>query len=341
MQEKVLEKKISSLFHAMLTTSVVWKPTEEELAQLRKVGQEEFLVEKILSRRYRKSGVDINFRNKIREKALISFRNNIPIRLILPFGGYKANASYSQANWAEFFNLAMIIEYISPIASLFLPGVVIEYCSDGAAMGMLNNIPLERIYLYSDSFIHLLSQFIKNLPSNVSINFSMSNDQYDNFEHFWSEVKSTADELNRNWFSHLASQEKSRLLEKANRNFNWKGVKDFTALTGEEKQDKLINSVCLHNAYVKLDDIYRYNFIQGKERIPISTRKGYEGWLHLGSCRASIVQFWIGQGIIDTRNTKLIPKIYSSTQIKNENFLDINVLEVLTGENFHTIQVIK
>lgn len=332
--------EIDEFIKALLTRSHHWRP--DSSLQFHTTSElHKFISHRLLSRQFRKSGLTKSLADRIHDKVSRSLNAEKPIQIVLPFGGYKNALAQPNTlvNWAEFFNIAMMCEYVAPILGNYSPGVIIDYNSGELAMGWLDNIPEAEIARYQQSFRHLLALFRAHFPSNLSINYTQDREFYEDDTGFLEKIETLAKSLKPTWFAQLPVLERENHLSKAKRNYRWKGRCDYSHLEPSQRLDILIKSVCLHEAYIRIDDQLRYEYLQGGAKIPISTRKGYEGWLHLGSCRSSIVQFWVGVGVLQKDQEKFVPRILSKAQLDRTN-VELTQSEIILMENFRNIPII-
>ena len=106
--------------------------SEEEKKVIAKSGVAEYLTRKILSNKYRKSAPSAEVLKSIAERVRKSVKDNSPIHLTIPTGGYKKwqLKSAPEVDWSEFFHLRFMLEYIAPLAAAYMPGVILDYFSN-------------------------------------------------------------------------------------------------------------------------------------------------------------------------------------------------------------------
>lgn len=127
----------------------------------------------------------------------------------------------------------------------------------------------------------------------------------------------------------------------------WKGKEDWTKFTGKEREEKIIESKMLNEAYYDADYEQRKDYFEGSNHIPIvlSWGKTYENatnWLTLGSTFSSMVDFWVGRGIVEEREDKFVPRIVSQNQYKEiKDKLETVKTNLVPLKNFELIEVYK
>ncbi|WP_144083245.1 hypothetical protein [Rhizobium leguminosarum] len=279
---------------------------------------EQLVTQRLLSKNFRGSSLDSLVAQRVLAVVSHAIREDVPLRLFIPFGGYKSPASreYPEASWAEVFAIAGMCELISPICRIHAPGVVIEFSSDEAVVPLFMGADEAVLNRYRSRFDHILSVVAAGQHRNLKLKQSLLRDDYD-IDGLSRRIRELGKALESRWFSNLSSDEKTRLLGAAERNC-------FAALPMdlEDRMRVLTRSVCQHQAYLEIDNVERGTILFAPTTIPIALRRGLDGWLHLGSNRRSAVQFWIGAGVLDRRRTGmrahiLPPKRYLSLAPKS------------------------
>lgn len=305
----------------------------------------EWITNKLLLKRFRKSKLHDQTRQDILDKVSLSIKENKPIYLIILFGGYKHfwNTSHPEVDWAELFNLRFMSEYIAPILAVHPPGVILDYESEDVIIPLMDNYPEETLDIYATSFKRLIEIYSKCLPNEFKINYVRSQDQY-NTTKLFERIKELLPKKLEDW-KKLSSEEILQRLHRSPRSIMWKGKMDWTKLSEQEKQEKIQMSKIINETYYDADFEFRGNYFTGDNHIPIVlswglTSENFANWLTLGSTHASSVDFWIGRGILESRNGEFIPRVVSQTQYSSiKNKLQIFETNLLTLKNFKNIEV--
>lgn len=329
----------------LLESSSKYSNLEEDLSLIKSQGLNSYIVGKLLRKRFRKSKVADNTREDIKKKVELSIKEEKPIYLIICFGGYKHfwNQSYPEVDWAEFFNLAFLSEYLAPILANYKPGVVLDYESEDVIIPLIDNYPESAPNSYAGSFRKLIKIYSKSIPSNFKINFIRSQEQIDKELLFKRTKKVAVDK--RKLFDKLSSEEKELHLHRTPTSIMWKGRDDWTKFSDKEREEKIIESKMLNEAYYDADYEQREKYFEGDNHIPIvlSWGKTYENsanWLTLGSTFSSIVDFWVGRGILEKHEEKYVPRIVSQNQYKEiKNKLETVKMNLIPLKNFESIEV--
>jgi hypothetical protein len=259
------------------------------------------IVARLLSKRLRKSPLNDVVRHRVEGAVTAAMREDRPIRLLIPFGGYKAPRSpeYPHPGWAELFSVTAMVALAMDVATLWPAGVVVEYRSDAAVIvPRLTGLAETTLESYARRFDRVLGTVRGFAASNVAL-LQTSSASFHDVDALLGEVTTLARALDQWWFPALPPAERQRLLRRAAHN------RAFPT----EDANVLRLAVCEHEAYLRLDERLRTRRVDDDCTIPIAQRRGISGWLHLGSNRCSDTQFWIGFGVLDLRGRRPVDRI--------------------------------
>jgi hypothetical protein len=264
----------------------------DELAAGRRL--EELIARRLLSKRYRKSPLTADVADWVGKAAAGAVRTRRPLRLLIPFGGYKSPRSpeHPGVGWAEVFAAAGMSELAAPICAFHPPGVVIEFSSDEPIASRLTGVPGGELERYRDDFERVLRLVGRYQPDNLTLRQSTIRDTYD-VDELIGDVRERGRRLESEWFHGLCPGERDRLLRRA---------------AGSRR------AVCEHQAFLEIDAERRAEVFFERCTVPIALRRGIPGWLHLGSNRRSATQFWMGYGVVDVGVTPPVPYILPPTR---------------------------
>jgi hypothetical protein len=104
-----------------------------------------------------------------------------PVRLFVPFGGYKSPASpeFPGVGWAEIFAVAGLAEIVAPICAFHLAGAVVEFSSDELIVPRLTGAPCPVLDRYRADFERVLDLVRPFLPANLVLRQSFLRDSYE------------------------------------------------------------------------------------------------------------------------------------------------------------------
>ncbi len=320
-------------------------PDDEK--KIKNQGKAEWITGKITAKKFRKASVKENTRKDILEKIQKSIDDNKPVYLIVAFGGYKHfwNPSYPEVDWAEFFNLRFMLDFVAPILAVHRPGVILDYESEDVILPMIDNFPEEALDKYAKSFKKLIGVFAKNFPDNLKINYVRSQDQCDT-EKLLQEVRKRFPEAKKNW-QKLPKEEKEYRLHRSPKCILWDGKEDLTGLNEKERQERIEKSKIINELYYEVDFDFRGDYFVGDNHIPLVLSWGlcnenFDNWLTLGSTYASTVDFWSGRGVLEDRGDKIVMRVVSQNQYK-EIFGSLKEIDsnIISLGNFKNIEVYK
>lgn len=271
-----------------------------------------FIAQKLFRKKFRKQRVFDSTAESITERIKLSVKNSSPLHIIILFGGYKHfwNPSASEVDWAEVFNLKFLSEWVAPVVASYSPGVVIEFVSEDWILERMNGYEAEDLDKYSNSFIKLIDLFNKQTPDNFKFKFTRLGDTYD----------------------------KSKMLEMAEAEMP-SGYERWNSLSEDAKQPELkrslrsvilkegqgigriIESRVMELAYYHVEERPEFSgdYFSNPENIYICFSYGLSNdnadhWLTLGSTSASVVDFWVGRGILGECQSGFVNRIVSKEQ---------------------------
>ena len=306
-----------------------------------------WMTRKITRKKFRKTKINKNTFDEIQKKIENSIEEKRPIHFNILFGGYKHfwNDSHPYPDWAEVFNLKFMSELISPILEVYEPGVELDYSSEDIILPYMNNYPIKALDEYAKSFKKLIEFYSKNIPKNFKINYIRTGEMY-NREKLIETIFKKLPKVKKEW-EKISKKEKDILLHRSHRSVMWNGYKNLTNLNDKEKLKKIEESKQIEDIFYEEEDKLIGEYSYGANNIPIVLSWGLsdeniDNWLTLGSTFASSVDFWIGKGILEKRENKLIPRIISKNQY---NEIKEKLTLVDTGinnlKNLNSIEVCK
>ncbi len=292
------------------------------------------------------------------DKLIYSFENKKPIIFVFGFGGYKNynSISFPEVDYSELFHMKYMTEFLFPIITTYKYGVIFEYESEEISI-QFNNVPQETTDRYTTTFKKLLTYFANKVEeqNGIKLNYKLAiaRDMY-NPEDLYKKMKeyypSMLDEFNK-----LSEEEKEVWIKRARTNFLIKGTKDYSELSDNELNNKIIEARVNNECFLAADYDLRISFWERPNAISLFGTWGKtpcasptDGGLHLKSTRFSNTDFWIGTGVfkLDKDNNILQELILSQTQYndkKNEiKFLESSSEDLKRiSKNFNSFPYIK
>lgn len=272
----------------------------------------------LLSGKYQKFPITDEIRQMLKQHVNYILENNKPFIFVPSFGGYKHSwtPSYPCTDWAEIFNIKCFIDYLTPLYYLTEKEIKVEYLSKDLIVPIMNNIPKEYVDKYIKDFKKIISLANKK-QKQIKFELHSSHEDYDINTLF--ELMKQNKEIIADRFKHLDPIEQDRKLKKSENNYCWNGINNYENISENEKKNIIIESRIINETFLKVDSELRGGSSKGRiNAIPILFRKGTgacdEICLNLCSCPSSTVAFWVGIGILEIRENKIIPRVLSKLQ---------------------------
>lgn len=346
----IKDSKVQQYLNQLLNTFHTYELTPEDEKALKR-SKVDFILQKLLRKKFRKQKLHPDTIKEFTNKITNRVKADKPIHFTIPFGGYKHywNSSHPETDWAELFTLKFLTEWISPILAIHEPGVVFEFISEDLILPRMNNYPPEALEQYSKGFSSLLEVYKKSLPANLTINYFRVGDKCDK-EAIVQQVEQLLPERWGKWET-CTHEEKKVELKRSIRSVFWNGKDDLTDLSILEKEKKMIESRLIELAYydVEASSEFLGNYFTEDDRIGICFSFGLSPdntthWITLGSTYASVVDYWIGRGILERTTSGYVPRILSKEQyqkIKEDLETVALELDALPAKNYQSIEVIS
>lgn len=289
------------------------------------------IYELVVNPKFRKTAIDLNTKNDTIKKIENNLELDLPIEFSLPFGAYKnwKAWSYPEPEWAEVFNVNYMIRYITPIAKIYKPGVVLNYSYGNNVMDIVSNMPPNDTQKYINSFETILSYFQKKVIKNIKLNAICINQFYYNQNEHRKELFENFEFNAKNWQKKYTDDIRKKKLDSARRNFMLKGVQDFSLLSYEELEQKYLESAMWCDAHDCLTERRKFN--KYSTNIEIANIRGPSLALNIGSCDTSTLHFWVGCGVIEIKKNKYLQRILS--QISLEKLIINEEIEFFKTKN--------
>ena len=284
------------------------------------------LEENILTRLCAKKWCHISQTDAAREftaqKLKTILNKNLPFIFSFCFGGYKHwwSETSPYPDWAELYNMKYLYEYLAPITAIWENGVTLEYESEEVGIELMNNVPDSYQKEYTRVFKNLMNFVKDKIKLPLNFNFILASELYDKNQLF--KMMEEYIPVVEKRFNNLTPKEKTTRIKRAESNILWKGAKDLTKLSEQERALYAKESRIKNEAFLDMDyELRGATYFEKENLIPLvgtfGLGAGGESWLHLASNSASFVDFWSGVGILEVREDKIIEKIISQSQFES------------------------
>lgn len=300
---------------------------EETVSYLENTSLADFIYARIMSKKFRKFSVSEEAKNKVRVAIDLNIKNNEPIKFVLPFGSYKIwrFEESPEVDWAELFSMMYYAKWLLPIAEVYKPGVLFDFCADDAILEKMNNTPSSETEKYKETFRALMHFVQSFLPENFKFAFSPVGERYNSKEEFLDDLNKKVEEFKNKTFTPLTEKEIEMI------KFNVRPVEG-------EVLDPEKNRI-LHDAYMSLEKRRAHH--KTPDKISVCNTPFGGTSIPVGSTKTSVVKIQTGIGVLKKIGETYLEYIYSPSQVQSGNFVDEEVsIRGLDSKNFKKIRVL-
>lgn len=228
---------------------------------------------------------------------------------------------------------------MAPIIAAHSYGVKLIYVLEDLGIAKMNNLSKSEMDAYYTSFHRLCTEFAKYTPNNFSIEVVRHRSLFTSDEELYQEFDAKMKEIEGTWKEKQSPLRLAGILKTAALNIKWNGVVDLTIISDEEKQKKIEESAIMHDALVEMPTIRAFS--DSNPRMILIFTTPLPKVISIGMTKASIVKFWVGNGVLEEQNGKYLDHIISPNQIekiKHVPFKEFSI-NLIPGENFSKIKV--
>lgn len=287
--------------------------TADENQRLRKDGEERFLQSLVLSSKYRKWAANEWARERISTAIARAVGGHKPVRFLHTMGGYKLwrIPTSPEVDWAEFFQIAYVLEYLSGIAAAYPPGASMIYYLYTLLPQRHDNLSAAEVEAYVDSFTALVDGFRPHLPANLSISIVKDTDLYTRDEYYAQLDEMT--KLAEARFPTFDEKWRNDLIVQSRRNIKWNGAEDWTGLDEHEQEARVVSGAITELAGMAMRK--QGEFVGNEDNILLFVKAASgNDFLGIGSTKSSVAKYWAGTGILEYRKDELYDLVLSPTQ---------------------------
>lgn len=282
------------------------------------------VVRLLTSKPWRRTSVNDETATDIQAKVAHAMATAQPIRLAVPFGGYKSwrARTFPHIDWAEVFWLDYLYRYSRRLVEVYKPGVEISLSYTGGILSWMNDLPPNTAEVYQQELSGLLQ-----IMSRGGVQFALEDHSL-----AYGGPEEVITKLERQAREGPMPGEKERM--SAARNL-------FPRLgqTHWSPDDIAVEQSARRcSAMLALDQRRKFN--KFGPRIQITHIRGAGLSLHLGSTRSSVAQPWVMSGYLewDTAKSEWIERL-ANTDTWPKGTDDV-VIEHSLGATFATLQAI-
>jgi len=291
----------------------------------------DFIFKTIMSKKFRKFAVTPEYLSTIHFAIQNSIENNLPIKFIFPFGGYKLwrLEETPEADWAELFTLMYYVKWLKPIAQVYKPGVWFDFSSDDIIVERMNNIPKSDTERYYKSFNMVINFLQKYIPENIKFTMTPVSLRYTP-EEFEEDLKDKLEVMQKEIGGLPVLNDRTK--HTVEMNVRLKPGQDQDPLWREKTE-------LLHQAYYTISRRRAYN--RAKDKIITFCNK-MANCVPVGTAKTSIAKFWVGVGALKKTKDDFLEYILSPSQLESSKFTKEDIsIQGLDSKNFKTIRIVE
>jgi hypothetical protein len=249
----------------------------------------DFIFKSLMSKKFRKFAVTPEYILHIHEAIENSIKNNLPIKLIFPFGAYKLwrLEETPEADWAELFTLMYYAKWLKPIAEVYKLGVEFDFSSDEIIVERMNNIPKADTESYAKSFNMIINFLKEYIPANIKFSVTPVRSYYTP-EEFEKDLKEKITLMEKELGGLPVLNDRTRSMVELN--VKLKINQDKDPLWREKVE-------LLHQSYYTVSKRRAYNRAKDKI-IAFCNKMSNSSCLPVGTTKTSVAKFWPGIGAL-------------------------------------------
>ena len=217
------------------------------------------------------------------------------------------------------------------IASVYEPGVSVEYFSMDMAVEDLDNLSKAELKAYDDSFNHMLGWLEPYIPERVELHYKRYSDFYKTKAEYLAEVAFAKKKYLAENSSRLPEMTPAKIAA-TEMNVRLLPGQDEDPLWREKNELLHRNSMGTKTmrAYRTAPELI--------QTCPIA----YDGILGTGSTKRSYAKFWVGAGALEQKGDDFNQLVLTPKQLENGSFEweDVHIPD-LRGKNFNKIRITK
>jgi hypothetical protein len=294
---------------------------------------EDAIFAKVMSKKFRKVKADQPAIDHAMRAIKTAISAKKPIKLTIHFGGNKLWRldEAPEIDWGELFSLMFYVNWAKYVASVYEPGVIVEYFSMDVCVERMNNVPREETDQYSAGMKKLFAFAAPFIPKGVQVQYVRYGDLYQSRDEFYKELDAAKQEWLKDHGGKLPqlSEAKKAATEL---NVRLKPGQDKDPEWREKVEWEHQGIFCTRTGEPYMSD----------PTAILSCPTWYSGYVATGSTKRSLAKFWVGVGALERTPTGYNEIILTPKQLQAATFDWEDVrLDGLNGKNFKKIRVLK
>lgn len=275
-------------------------------------GIQLFVLSRLFSKKFRKLKLDPACIERTEKAVQQKMTTNQPITIIYPQGGYKLwrLPSSPNADWAEFFVVAYLLEYVAPIAAAYKPGVKIVFYLHTLLMELHDNLTTAEITSYVNSLHEIIAAFQAHCPTNIELSILRDADIYSREEYF--EALEKGKVIAAQDFAAWPPERKAEYRRMSELNIKWQGNERWDQLDEKGKEEKIYQAALYEiSATQNLPRVFEK--VKSPDNVLVFT-KPTKDFIGIGSTHCSIAKYWVGYGVLETDGQRFYERVLSPSQ---------------------------
>lgn len=287
---------------------------------------------KVMSKKFRKLSADAQAADVTRQAVRRAIQDNAPLKMNLIFGGNKLWRfdEAPEIDWAELFTCMYMAQWMRSIASVYAPGVYLEFYSEDVVLEAMNNQPKSETDRYSESFKAMLSWFSMYLPENVGFGYKRYGDEYDDYPAFLADLEVAKAKVLEELGGKLPELDEKKI-SKIDLNVQPQPGQTDDPLWREKVE-------LTHLSIERTPVMERY--INDPSWVPVCPAN-FPGCVVTGSTKNSLAKFWVAVGALMPADEAYMEVVLTPKQLAKAEYewqdVDLNGLQ---GRNFRRIRVL-
>ncbi len=290
----------------------------------------------IMSKKFRKYSANDELKKYIKNSIRQNVEKNEPINVTFLHGAYKLwrLEESPEPEWAELFSLMYYSRWVKPVCELYEPGVWFDFFVDDYIVNRLNNVPMDDVRAYIDSYQKLINFLKPFQPDNLKMTITPVGSKFSSETDFNESLAKNLEKLTKETPGGLPElTDEQRSMVELN-------VRLKPGQTDDPKwAEKVFH---LHNAYSMTKAEPQYHKGQPQKIIAFTQPLPSGTTISVGTTKSSVMKFWIGVGVLKQsdkswRQIIISPKQLEKTELEWEK---VNI-QGLNGKNFSKIRTSK